>query len=86
VQFRDAASDESSIYLGGMIHEGYLSLLKYRVSDHTRLLSLGYLLSALPPFDYISVMTSKATTPSSDVLLLYIKSTDVLAPKGFHYL
>lgn len=70
-----------------MIHVSKLSLLKYRVSDHTRLLSLGYLLpTTLPPFEYISVMTSKATKATSEVLLLYIKSTDVLEPKGFHYL
>jgi hypothetical protein len=70
-----------------MIHVRYLSLLKYRVSDHYRLLSLGYLLpTTLPPYDYISVMTSKATTVTSEVLLLYIKSTEVLVPIGFHYL
>lgn len=70
-----------------MIHVSKLSLLKYQVSDHTRLLSLGILLpTTLPPYDYVSVMTSKATTATSEVLLLYIKSTDVLAPKGFHYL
>jgi hypothetical protein len=41
-----------------MIQVSYLSLLKYRVSDHTRLLSLGYQLpSTLPPYDFISLMT-----------------------------
>jgi hypothetical protein len=39
-----------------------------------------------PQYDFISVMTSKATMPISEVLLLYIKSTDVSVPKGFHYL
>lgn len=41
IQFRDANVDENILYMGGMFIEGNLSLIKHRVSDNTRLLTLG---------------------------------------------
>jgi opacity protein-like surface antigen len=59
-------------------------LIKYRASDQYPVLALGYSVTVLPSH-YVSLIASKATTTTSDVVLGYIKDTSGAA-LGFHYL